>query len=80
MPEFEKALAQLQPAKCSEPVVSRFGVHLIQLMERREVGVEPRAKQESARTLIREQRSKPPMPTGLANCVPQPGVELRDAP
>ena len=31
----------MQAGQMSEPVVSRFGVHLIQLMERREVELSP---------------------------------------
>ena len=33
VPEFEQALNALQPGQVSQPVVSRFGVHLIQLVE-----------------------------------------------
>jgi peptidyl-prolyl cis-trans isomerase SurA len=36
VPEFEQALSTLRPGEISEPLVSRFGVHLIQLVDRRE--------------------------------------------
>ncbi len=40
----------------STPVVSRFGVHLIQVLERREVALEPKQIREQARSVLREQR------------------------
>jgi peptidyl-prolyl cis-trans isomerase SurA len=40
----------------SPPVVSRFGVHLIQVLERRDVALEPKQVREQARNVMREQR------------------------
>ncbi len=36
VPEFEEAMNRLQPGEVSEPVKSRFGWHLIQVLERRQ--------------------------------------------
>lgn len=35
VPEFEAAVAELQPGQISEPIKSQFGYHMIQLIERR---------------------------------------------
>jgi peptidyl-prolyl cis-trans isomerase SurA len=56
VPEFESAMNELPVAGLSAPVVSRFGVHLIQVLERREVALEPRQLREQARNALREQR------------------------
>jgi peptidyl-prolyl cis-trans isomerase SurA len=40
----------------SDPVVSRFGVHLIQVLERRSTTLELRQLREQARNVLREQR------------------------
>jgi peptidyl-prolyl cis-trans isomerase SurA len=40
----------------SAPVVSRFGVHLIQVLERRDVALELKQLREQARNVLREQR------------------------
>jgi peptidyl-prolyl cis-trans isomerase SurA len=49
VPEFEEVMNQLAPGQVSEPLVSRFGVHLIQLQERRENALDARklARKES---------------------------------
>ena len=56
VPEFEEAMNALAINGLSDPVVSRFGVHLIQVLERREVAVDPKQIREQARNLLREQR------------------------
>ena len=56
VPEFEQAMNALPLNGLSEPVVSRFGVHLIQVLERRNTALEPRQLREQARNVLREQR------------------------
>jgi peptidyl-prolyl cis-trans isomerase SurA len=56
VPEFEQAMNALAPGGISAPVPSRFGVHLIQVLERREVALEPRQLREQARNVLREQK------------------------
>ncbi len=56
VPEFEQAMNELSLGGMSEPVTSRFGVHLIQVLERREVAQEPKQQREQARNVLREQK------------------------
>ncbi|MEI8267417.1 MAG: peptidylprolyl isomerase [Betaproteobacteria bacterium] len=56
VPEFEEAMNALPVGGLSQPVVSRFGVHLIQVLERRDVAVDPKQLREQARNALREQR------------------------
>jgi peptidyl-prolyl cis-trans isomerase SurA len=56
VPEFEGAMNELAINGLSEPVVSRFGVHLIQVLERRDTALEPRQLREQARNVLREQK------------------------
>ncbi|MBA4175814.1 MAG: molecular chaperone SurA [Leptothrix sp. (in: Bacteria)] len=56
VPEFEEAMNALALNGLSAPVVSRFGVHLIQVLERRDHLLEPKLLREQARNVMREQR------------------------
>ena len=56
VPEFEAAMNELALGGLSAPVVSRFGVHLIQVLERREVALEVKQLREQARNALREQK------------------------
>jgi peptidyl-prolyl cis-trans isomerase SurA len=56
VPEFESAMNALPIDGLSAPVVSRFGVHLIQVLERRETALELKQMREQARSALREQR------------------------
>ncbi len=56
VPEFEAALEALAPGDLSEPVVSRFGVHLVQVMERRQVQRSERERREMVRAALREKK------------------------
>ena len=56
VPEFEETLNSLQPGQIADPIVSRFGVHLIQLVERRQATLSDREKREVARNVLREKK------------------------
>ncbi len=56
VPEFEQALDGLAPGQIADPVVTRFGVHLIQLLERRQATLTQREQREVARNLLREKK------------------------
>lgn len=56
VPEFEDAMNRLEPGQVSEPLVSRFGVHLIQLMERRSNALSPKEQREMVRNVLREKK------------------------
>lgn len=56
VPEFEEPASRLAPGQISEPVVSRFGVHLIQVLERRRTAVEPAERREQVRNILRERK------------------------
>ncbi len=56
VPEFEDAMNRLAPGAVSAPVVSRFGVHLIQVVERRQVELSDKEIREQARAALREQK------------------------
>jgi peptidyl-prolyl cis-trans isomerase SurA len=58
VPEFEEVLNALRPGQVSPPVQSRFGLHLIQLVERREQALGPRELREIARNQLREKKQE----------------------
>jgi peptidyl-prolyl cis-trans isomerase SurA len=56
VPEFEQVMNQLAPGQIADPLVSRFGVHLLQVMARREAPLSEREQRELARNLLREKK------------------------
>jgi peptidyl-prolyl cis-trans isomerase SurA len=56
VPEFEEVLNTLAPGQIADPVTTRFGVHLIQLVERRQSTLSQREQREVARNLLRERK------------------------
>jgi len=80
VPEFEEVLRQLKPGEVSEPVVSRFGVHLIQLIDRRQATLTPREQRESLRNVVREQKLEKAYNTWIQEVRGRAYVEYRDPP
>jgi len=52
VPEFEQVMDSLAPGEISQPLVSPFGVHIIQLIERRDVDVSDAKRREEVRSQI----------------------------
>ena len=57
VPEFERAMAALEPGQLSEPVQSPFGWHLIQVLERRNEDMSKERQRLLARDAIRARKS-----------------------
>lgn len=56
VPEFENAMNALQPGEISQPVPSRFGVHLIQVVERRQTRPTQAEQRNMVRAEVREKK------------------------
>ncbi len=54
--EFEQVMDSLAPGQISDPLSSRFGLHLIQVLERRDVPLTAAQEREYARNALREQK------------------------
>ncbi len=80
VPEFESAMDALPVGGLSQPVVSRFGVHLIQVLDRRDVALEPRQLREQARNVLREQKFEQAYLDWTKELRAQAYVEYREPP
>ena len=80
VPEFEEAMSALAVGGISPPVVSRFGVHLIQVVERRTVALDTKQLREQARNALRERKFETAYAEWVREVRERAYVELRDAP
>ncbi len=58
VPEFEQVMNGLAPGQISDPFASRFGMHIIQVLERRESQLTSREQRELARAALREKKQE----------------------
>ncbi|MRD46919.1 molecular chaperone SurA [Caenimonas koreensis DSM 17982] len=80
VPEFEEALNQLKPGQISSPLISRFGVHLVQLMERRQATLTQREQRDMVRSALREKKLDEAYAQWTQEVRGRAFVEMRDAP
>ena len=80
VPEFEEALAALDVGGISEPVVTRFGVHLVQVVDRRQITLDAKQQREQARNILREQKFEEAYVEWLRDLRGRAYIEMRDPP
>ena len=80
VPEFERVLDGLGSGQISEPLISRFGVHLIQLLERRTATLSAREQRDQVRNVLREKKYGEAYNTWAQDVRARAYVELREAP
>ncbi|WPC67013.1 peptidylprolyl isomerase [Rhodoferax ferrireducens] len=80
VPEFEAVMNSLTPGQISEPLVSRFGVHLIQLMERRQATLSPQEQREAVRAMLHEKKLDEAYISWAQDVRGRAYVELREPP
>lgn len=78
VPEFEQPAMRLAPNQISDPVASRFGVHLIQVLERRRVAIAPAQKREQVRNVLRERKFQQSFDEWVTELRARAYIELRE--
>ncbi len=80
VPEFEEVLAGLQPGQISEPFVSRFGMHIIKLNERKEVPLTEKEKRDFVRDILREKKTEENYASWSKDIRGRAYIEMREPP
>ncbi|WP_439520578.1 peptidylprolyl isomerase [Hydrogenophaga sp.] len=80
VPEFEQAMNGLRPGEVSPPLVSRFGVHLIKVEERRQTKLSAREQREIVRGLVREKKTEEALRAWGQDVRGRAFIEYREAP
>jgi len=77
VPQFEKAMNNLQPSQISEPVLSPFGWHVIQVLERKKQDMSKEAARLKARQEIRARKADEAYQDWIRELRDRAFVELR---
>ena len=77
VPEFERAMDELQPGQIGGPVRTPFGYHLIQVVERRTDEASPERVRAAARAALRERKSAEAYQEWLTQLRARAYVDLR---
>ncbi len=80
VPEFEQVMNSLRPGEVSQPLASRFGVHLIQVNERRNQPLTQREQRDRVRAVLREKKGTEALSTWLQDLRGRAFVEYREPP
>lgn len=80
VPEFEEAMNRLSIGGLSQPVTTRFGVHLIEVVDRREATLDAKQLREQARMALREQKYEEAFLEWVKDLRSRAYVEMREPP
>ena len=80
VPEFEEVMDTLKINQISDPLVSRFGVHLIQVLARRDAPISERELRENTRNLVRQRKFEETYAQWAQEVRGRAYVEYRDPP
>ena len=80
VPEFEEAMNRLSIGGLSQPVTTRFGVHLIEVVDRRETTLDAKQLREQARMALREQKYEEAFLEWVKDLRSRAYVEMREPP
>lgn len=78
VPEFQQAVDLLPVGGLSQPIVSRFGVHLVRVDDRREVDVDLRQQRDQIRAQLRSQKFEQAYNDWVRELRDRAYVELRE--
>lgn len=77
VPNFEKGMDALAVGEISEPVRSRYGWHLIEVLERRNQDITEKVQRKNAQDVIRDRKTDPAMQAWIRRIRDEAFVETR---
>jgi peptidyl-prolyl cis-trans isomerase SurA len=80
VPEFEQVMNRLNPGQVAEPLVSRFGVHLLEVTERRNSPLTDAEQRMMARSALREKKLDEAYTAWVEDVRGRAYVEMREPP
>jgi len=80
VPEFEEVMSRLAIGEVSDPLVSRFGVHLIQVLARRNSPLSAREERDYARNALKERKYDETYETWAQEIRGRAYIEYRESP
>jgi peptidyl-prolyl cis-trans isomerase SurA len=80
VPEFEEVMNRLRPGQVAEPLVSRFGVHLIEVTDRRNAPMTDQEQRNLARNVLREKKIEEAYGAWVQDIRSRAYVEMREPP
>jgi peptidyl-prolyl cis-trans isomerase SurA len=80
VPEFEEVMNRLLEGKISDPFASRYGLHIIQVTERKRVELTPAEVREQVRASLRESRYEEAYTNWARDVRGRAFVEMREPP
>ena len=80
VPEFEQVMNRLRPGQVAEPLVSRFGVHLIEVTDRRDAPMSDAEQRALARNVLREKKLDEAYAAWVQDVRGRAYVEMREPP
>ena len=80
VPEFEEVMGRLAEGQVSDPFMSRFGAHIIQIVERKRVELTPAEVREQVRGQLRESRYEEAYANWVRDVRGRAFVEMREPP
>lgn len=80
VPEFEEVMNRLAEGKISEPFASRYGLHILQVVERKRVELTPAEVREQVRAQLRESRYEEAYTNWARDVRGRAFVEMREPP
>lgn len=80
VPEFEEVMNRLAEGKISEPFASRYGMHIMQVVERKRVELTPAEVREQVRAQLRESRYEEAYTNWARDVRGRAFVEMREPP
>ena len=79
VPEFERVMSALPTGKISDPFTSRFGVHLLEVMDRKAVEVSVREQRDAVRNQLREKKTGEAFVLWIADARGRAFIEYKNA-